>query len=95
MYGLLGNVGKPKSFDRFLIQAEAGRTHDVYDELGKITCPTLVLSGRQDKIVGGAAFEDLAEKIPGCELYIYEEYGHGLYEEAKDFVPRVLEFFGK
>ena len=95
MYSLLGNVGKPKSFDRFLIQAEAGRTHDVYDELEKITCPTLVLSGRQDKIVGSTAFEDLAEKIPGCELYIYEEYGHGLYEEAKDFVPRVLEFFGK
>ena len=95
MYGLLGNVGKPKNFDRFLIQAEAGRTHDVYEELEKITCPTLILAGRQDKIVGGTAFEDLAEKIPGCELYVYEDYGHGLYEEAKDFVPRVLEFFGR
>jgi len=26
---------------------------------------------------------------------MYEDYGHGLYEEAKDFVPRVLEFFRK
>ena len=95
MYGLLGNVGKPKSFDRFMIQAEAGRTHDVYDELDKITCPTLVIGGKQDKIVGGEASEELAEKISGCELYMYEDYGHGLYEEAKDFVPRVLEFFGK
>lgn len=95
MYGLLGNVGKPKSFDRFLIMAEAGRTHDVYEELDTIACPTLVLGGRQDKIVGGAASEELAAQIPGCELYIYEDYGHGLYEEAKDFVPRVLEFFGR
>jgi len=95
MYGLLGNVGKPKNFDRFLIQGEAGRTHDVYEELEKITCPTLVLGGKQDKIVGGSASEELAEKIPGCELYMYEDYGHGLYEEAKDFVPRVLEFFGR
>lgn len=95
MYGLLGNVGKPKNFERFLIMAEAGMTHDVYEELGKITCPTLVIGGGQDKIVGGTASEELAARIPGCELYMYEDYGHGLYEEAKDFVPRVLEFFGK
>ena len=30
MYNIVGNVGKPKSFERFLIMAEAGRTHDVY-----------------------------------------------------------------
>jgi len=95
MFGLLGNVGKPKNFNRFLTMAQAGSTHDVYEELEKITCPTLVLGGRQDKIVGGAASEELAERIQGCEMYIYEDYGHGLYEEAKDFVPRVLEFFGK
>ena len=95
MYGLLGNVGKPKSFERFLIMAEAGRTHDVYEELEKIICPTLVLGGRQDKIVSETASDELAERIPNCELYIYEDYGHGLYEEAKDFVPRVLKFFGE
>ena len=70
-------------------------THDVYEELEKITCPTLVLGGRQDKIVSGTASEELAERIPNCELYIYEDYGQGLYEEAKDFVPRVIEFFGR
>ena len=95
LYGLLGNVGKPKNFDRFLIMAQAGRSHDVYEELEKITCPTLVIGGRQDKIVGPTASDELAAKIPGSELYVYEDYGHGLYEEAKDFVPRVLEFFGR
>ena len=95
MYNIMGNVGKPKSFERFLIMAEAGMTHDVYEELDKITCPTLVIGGGQDKIVGGEASEELASRIPGSKLYMYEEYGHGLYEEAKDFVPRVLEFFKK
>ena len=95
LYGLLGNVGKPKNYERFLIMAEAGRTHDAYDGLGKISCPTLAVGGRQDTIVGPTASDELAALIPGCELYVYEEYGHGLYEEAKDFVPRVLEFFGK
>lgn len=95
MYNIIGNVGKPKSFKRFLTMAEAGMTHDVYEELEKITCPTLVLGGRQDKIVGGSASKELAARIPDCELYIYEDYGHGLYEEAKDFVPRVLDFLDK
>ena len=93
MYRVFGNIGKPKSFERFLIMAEAGRIHDVYEELNKITCPTLVIGGRQDKIVGATASEELAAGISGCELFVYEDYGHGLYEEAKDFVPRVLEFF--
>ena len=54
-----------------------------------------MLGGKQDKIVGSTASDELATRIPGCELYVYENYGHGLYEEAKDFVTRVLEFFGK
>lgn len=95
MYGLLGKIGKPKSFERFLIMAEAGSKHDAYEELSKITCPTLVIGGRQDKIVSGEAADELAEQIPGSQLYVYENYGHGLYEEAKDFVPRVLDFFRK
>lgn len=92
MYNIIGNMGKPKSFERFLIMAEAGMKHDVYEELDKITCPTLVIGGGQDKIVSGEASVELAEKIPSSQLYMYENYGHGLYEEAKDFVPRVLEF---
>jgi len=95
MYNIIGNVGKPESFERFLIMAEAGMTHDVYEELERISCPTLVIGGWQDKIVSGEASEELAERIPGSSLYMYEEYGHGLYEEAKDFVPRVLDFLGK
>ena len=50
-YRLLGSIGKPKSFDRFRIQAESCVTHDAYDLLDRITCPTLVIGGKEDKIV--------------------------------------------
>ncbi|MCR5802586.1 MAG: alpha/beta hydrolase [Lachnospiraceae bacterium] len=92
-YMLLGNYGRPKSFDRFLIQAESCMTHNAYDELDKITCPTLVIGGSDDRIVGGRQSEELAEKIPGAKLHIYEGLGHGLYEEAPDFFDRVAGFF--
>ncbi len=91
-YRLLGSVGKPKSFDRFRIQAASCVTHDTYDLLDRITCPTLVIGGKEDKIVTGKASVEIARKIPGCKLFMYDGLGHGLYEEAPDFLKRVRAF---
>ena len=91
-YRMLGNLGKPKSFDRFLTQAESCMTHDAYDELGRITCPTLVIGGTDDRIVTAEASEEIAAQIPGSAPYLYEGLGHGLYEEAPDFLQRVADF---
>ncbi len=92
MYSLLGNVGKPKSFGRFLVQAQSCLTHDAWDDLDRITCPTLVIGGTEDGIVTGQASVELAEKIPGSVLHMYDGLSHGLYEEAKDFLPLVMAF---
>lgn len=91
-YGLLGNLGGPKSFARFRIQAESCLTHDAWAELGRIACPTLVIGGTDDKIVTGRAAEEIAARIPGSVLCLYEGLGHGLYEEAPDFWTRVADF---
>ena len=91
-YGLLGNLGRPKSFDRFLTQAESCLTHDASDELARIACPTLVIGGTEDRIVTGEASREIAERIPGSELFLYEGLSHGLYEEAPDFLRRVADF---
>ena len=91
-YGLLGNFGKPKSFRRFMIQAESCVTHDAADELCKIKCPTLIIGGKEDRIATGKASEEIAELIPGSMLHMYEGLGHGLYEEAPDFIERVADF---
>ncbi len=91
-YSLTGNLGRPKSFERFLIQAESCLTHDSYDRLEGIACPTLVIGGTEDAIATGAASEELAARIPGSELYMYEGLSHGLYEEAPDFLKRVADF---
>ncbi len=91
-YRFLGSFGKPKSFDRFLIQAASCLTHDAYEELPHIACPTLVIGGTDDRIVTGEASREIASRIPGAELYMYDGLGHGLYEEAPDFWGRVKEF---
>ena len=95
MFHLLGNFGKPRSFARFLTMAQACLDHDAYDSLEKITAPTLVIGGLLDRCLTGAASEEIAEKIPGAQLVMYSDYGHALYEEAKDFNRRLLDFFAK
>ena len=89
---LMGKLTKPKSYDRFLIQAEACRKHDCYDLLETVTAPTLILGGEQDKCLGGEASREIAGKIPGAQLKLYPQWGHGLYEEAEDFQDVILEF---
>jgi len=92
IYPFLGKMGKPKSFKRFLIQAVSCVEHNAYNELNKIKCPTLVIGGDCDKIVGTTAASAIADKISGSELFIYNGFGHAVYEEAKDFNERVLDF---
>ena len=92
LYPVLGLVGKPKSYDRFLVNARATLSFDAREELKKILCPTLILGGAEDHIVGAEASQALAEGIPNSELYLYPGLGHAAYEEARDFNERVFAF---
>ena len=92
MYPLLGMVGKPKSYDRFLVNARAILGFDVQDELDRIVCPTYIIAGGADKTVGVEASYKMKERIAKSELYVYEDLGHAAYEEAKDFYHRVYEW---
>ena len=92
IYNIISNLGKPKSLERFIIQANSCITHNTYERLSEIQCPTLVIGGSEDKIVTGEASKEIAEKIVGAELLVYEGFGHGLYEEAKDFLKVVSSF---
>ena len=37
-------------------------------------------------------YNEIAERISGAQLHMYPQWGHGLYEEAKDFNALVLSF---
>ncbi len=89
MYPILGMVGKPKRYDRFLVNARAILEFDVLDELDRIVCPTYIIAGGVDKTVGVEASYVMKEKIAKSELYVYPDLGHAAYEEAKDFYHRV------
>ena len=78
--------------ERFILLAKACLSCNTYDRLGQIRCPVLVLGGAKDRVVSGAASEEIAEKLD-CECYIYPDQSHEAYNEAKDFNKRIYDFF--
>lgn len=92
MVPITGALTKPRSYDRFFVMAEACRRHNAWEALPSITVPTLVIGGEQDQSLGGEASRELASRIPGAKLKMYPQWGHGLYEEAKDFLPLITDF---
>lgn len=95
MVPIMGKLTKPKSYDRFFVQADACLTHDAYESLHQIKATTLVVGGEKDLSLGGDASREIAAKIPSAQLLMYAQWGHGLYEEANDFNWVVLNFLRK
>lgn len=92
MLNVAGRFGKPKSYERFIVMAEACMNHDCCDLLHTIQAPTLVIGGEEDIVVGAESSRKISSRIPGAKLKMYPEYGHALYEEAKDFNDVVFKF---
>ena len=64
----------------------------ICDNLKKIKCPAAVVGAAGDKVFSIDDFRLIAEAI-GCEMYIYENYSHAVYDEAPDFKERIASFF--
>lgn len=92
---VMGRLTRPKSYDRFFIQADACLTHNAYKYLNQIKAPVLVIGGEKDEVLGGDPSREIAAAIPGAELWMYDDWGHGLYEEAGDFNQMVMDFLAR
>lgn len=92
MIPIMGRLTKPASYRRFFVQAEACLSHDTASRLPSIAAETLVIGGRQDRVLGWEPSRELSEQIPNARLHLYLQWGHGLYEEAGDFNDLVLAF---
>ncbi len=83
---------KPKDYTRFRILCRSCLKHDTYDELDRIVCPTFIIGADQDGVIGPDASSEMNARIPGSQMYMYEGYSHGVYEQTKDFNNRVLRY---
>lgn len=79
-------------YNRFIILAKGCAGFDVYNELENIKCPVYVFGSKADKVFDANENVLIAEKTK-AQLYIYDDYGHAVYDEAPDFLERLTVFF--
>ena len=62
-------------------------------DLSKISQPTLIANGDHDRMVPTPLSQDLHRRIPGSQLVIYPNSGHGgIFQYHEDFAPKAVAF---
>jgi 2-hydroxymuconate-semialdehyde hydrolase len=65
------------------------------DQIAAIVSPTLLIHGREDKVVPLGASLRMFELLPDAELHVFGRCGHWtMIERRDDFNALVLRFFG-
>ncbi|MET4231549.1 alpha/beta fold hydrolase [Bradyrhizobium sp. 482_C4_N1_1] len=83
---------KPEAFLRQL-KAIKNWGQQAPQNLASIRIPVLIANGDNDIMVPTANSIDMARRIPGAQLIIYEDAGHGgIFQNHADFVPKALSF---
>ncbi len=83
---------------RFTVLAKGMKGFNLIDSLDKIKCPLFVVGDKQDKVLGADASMEIEKAMqgkPGFEMYMYDGFGHAVFDLAPDFKERVLAFFKK
>lgn len=72
------------------------RSWDMRPVLRQIQCPSLIVQGEADEHATPKHARDIAEAIPGAELWLVPEAGHMLPQEnASLFNPRFVQFLNE
>ena len=81
-----------QDFERFVIMASALLGFDATAKLEQVSVPAFVVGAQGDRVIPIAAMRDLAARL-GCQSYFYDaSFGHAVYDEAPDFVGKLLSF---
>lgn len=85
---------RAQDWDRSLWEVTlAARPTGVASRLGEISCPTLVVTGDDDRIVPAERSRELADRIPGAEYVVLSSCGHLPHEEKpREFLDAVHTF---
>lgn len=100
-------AGNPEEFDRILRrrladsppvltyyqQAVAGSRFDASRDVGRISSPTLVIHGAQDRYVPPSNAISLAQAVPDARLRLLDDAGHLVFIERSDTVNQEVTDF--
>ena len=65
-------------------------------DLSQVTQPTLIANGDNDRMVPSVLSEDLHRRVPGSDLVIYPDAGHGgIFQYHDAFAPLAVAFLAR
>ena len=83
----------PEELERFIILAKSMDGFDITSGLSGITCPALILGDNDDRVLGPEASDVIAKNLGGdTDIYMYDGFGHAVYDLAPDYRERMLNF---
>jgi len=95
MKNFVANPGKASKTDVALTQMMIDQPNISYADLGKISCPVLVMAGDRDMIKAEHTLK-IYQSIPGASLCIFPDSNHGVCQQHPDlFNATVLTFLSK
>ena len=69
---------------------------DALNELKNITTPVLIAQGENDFLVPVKNAIDMSNSIPGAQLIVYKDAGHGaIYQYNEEFTAAAVQFLNK
>src|SRR5207244_8284000 len=85
---------KSKDWRKALFETVRGtKSHSVRDELCLVSCPTLVICGREDRIVDSRVVQEAVQDLPNYRFVIFPRCGHAPQIEQPHAVNRsALDF---
>jgi len=88
----LRGAGKPG----FIQALQALLDYDIRDRLPEIACPTLIVWGTEDRLIGVDDAEVFAQLIPNSRKVLFEDTGHmAMLERPAAFNALLGEFLGE
>jgi pimeloyl-ACP methyl ester carboxylesterase len=82
----------PDDQDRWLVLSAALREYDLRARAAQVTCPVLVIGGRDDVMALPEQQAELAESLPRGRLVLVDDCGHGAAAEQPE---RFLDEIGR
>jgi 3-oxoadipate enol-lactonase len=79
--------------EAFLLQSDAVLAHDVEGALGRISAPTQITFGRDDRLTSTRFADRLTAGIRKAEVAVFDGAAHApIYEQTQEFNRRTVEF---
>ena len=95
-FSAMAKTASKQDISRFEALAKGAGNFDATDDLKRIKCPVLIIGDSSDEVFGSDSSPEIKEKFSenaSCELFMYDGFGHAVYDMALDYAQKLYDFF--